>query len=116
MFLRLSLDLNAYLFPSNPSSALQALSSHIHLKYHPIMFISDLPAELLDEITEYLFSSFSHGSLASLSQTCRHLWNFLVPRLYRTLVLFKWDMQQEVEFTPSIPEGLAIPNAWKHTR
>lgn len=82
------------------------------------MSLCDLPAELLNEVGEYLVLSYSHGSLASLSQTCRSFRDVSVPLLYRHVIFFKLDREKmiEDEYTPSFLEGQAAPDAWKHTR
>jgi hypothetical protein len=82
------------------------------------MPISDLPFELLSEITDHLVTSYSHGSLANLNQTSRHFRDTTISNLYRTLILLKMDPQVKVEeeYNPPIRVGDSIPEGWEHTR
>lgn len=82
------------------------------------MSLSDLPAELLSEVAGYLCMDHKHQSLANLNQACRRLRDVTVSPLYRTLILFRTDLERLTEdaVLKLIDEGEPVPEAWRHTR
>jgi hypothetical protein len=82
------------------------------------MSLDALPDELVIEIAEHLTSMYSHGSLASLSQTSRHFRDVTTPTLYRTLILFETEHRilQETSVYAFTAEGERMPDGWRHTR
>jgi hypothetical protein len=82
------------------------------------MSLSALPAELIGEISEYLASAYSLGSLAALNASSRDFRHSTLPILYRSLVLVRRDPGGCAEEESPLPfaEGETVPVGFQHTK
>jgi hypothetical protein len=82
------------------------------------MSLSALPAELISEISEYLASAYSLGSLAALNASSRELRDSTLPVLYRSLVLVRRDPGGCAEEELPLPfvAGGTVPVGFQHTK
>jgi hypothetical protein len=82
------------------------------------MSLSVLPAELVSEISEYLASTYSLGSLAAFNASPRIIHHGTLPVLYRSLVLVRRDSGgcAEEETALRFDERGTIPVGFQYTK
>lgn len=82
------------------------------------MSLSALPAELIGDISEYLASTYSLGSLAALNAASRNLRLPTLPILYRSLVLVRREPGgcAEEETPLRLDERGTIPVGFQYTK
>lgn len=106
--------------PQHTQSILDSFDNHRNriLLSSATMSLIALPAELVSEISEYLASSYSLGSLAALNASSRNIHDTTLPVLYRSLVLVRRDPGgcAEEETPLQFVAGGIVPVGFQYTK